>query len=680
MGYYFWRGHLRSHRPLKLTAVKTVFRHYPTTAQPIVGRQAELSLLTRALAECGHPRRHLHVHLYGPSGIGKTALVRAFAARVGVPCLTLVAGAGADPSGIRPPTTGPWVVIGDALGRSEQSRLIARASAHEALLVTAGRHPLAPALATQPHVTEVPLGGLKRSEADQLLTRLGVRRGHRQAIVRVAGGLPLGLVLGASSGHPGGFASRPRQAELARCVARITMDAPFASLTTAQRRAADLCRVALNTTPALLEVFLAGVSAPVIFSWLAAQSWTVASPTGVQPHPALRRALRWELEWRDPDGYTDIRRRLMAVNRDALLRPGSNPSAVRELFHLEGHGQLGPAVPLGGEADFWVDRSNESDRKAIAATVRRTSGSVAAQLCEAQLAAAPHTFLVMRGREGTVRAFMQLLPMTAADHVADPLVGSALRYVREHAPLRDDEEALVIRHFGQIADGAAINRTIIALHLHGLAEILGRPKTAVVIALMADDTAWRPMMSRGVVRVLPDLQLSLDGRDYKAIAFDFRRKSPRAWLEELALSETPRSSNMQILSREHFAGCVRDALKDFSVPLSLCGNKLLHSRLVVERAGHHSRFSVRLECLRTLLLDAVQELGTSHGNPQAFGAVWSTWIEPADNQRAAAAALSLPFSTYRRHLASGTESVIESLWPGELGRPNWANRAPPPQR
>jgi DNA-directed RNA polymerase specialized sigma24 family protein len=45
-----------------------------------------------------------------------------------------------------------------------------------------------------------------------------------------------------------------------------------------------------------------------------------------------------------------------------------------------------------------------------------------------------------------------------------------------------------------------------------------------------------------------------------------------------------------------------------------------------------------------------------------------TYLSPAPSQEAAAQALGLPFSTYRRHLAKAVDELTDRLWAGETGR------------
>ena len=81
---------------------------------------------------------------------------------------------------------------------------------------------------------------------------------------------------------------------------------------------------------------------------------------------------------------------------------------------------------------------------------------------------------------------------------------------------------------------------------------------------------------------------------------------------------------------------------------------------------------IRAHELRELLTEAVQTLADDPRAIKEYRAVHTTFFLPVPTQEAAAARLDLPFSTYRRHLARGTERICESLWDRELN----ANRLP----
>jgi hypothetical protein len=63
---------------------------------------------------------------------------------------------------------------------------------------------------------------------------------------------------------------------------------------------------------------------------------------------------------------------------------------------------------------------------------------------------------------------------------------------------------------------------------------------------------------------------------------------------------------------------------------------------------------------------AVEALGEHPRDDKLWRAVERTYVRPAATQERAAAALGLPFSTYRRHLTQGVDRVVAWLWDQEV--------------
>ena len=74
--------------------------------------------------------------------------------------------------------------------------------------------------------------------------------------------------------------------------------------------------------------------------------------------------------------------------------------------------------------------------------------------------------------------------------------------------------------------------------------------------------------------------------------------------------------------------------------------------------------------LVTLIHEGVDQLRLHPRDDKLVRAIDRTYLRPAANQEAAAEALSLPFSTYRRHLTDGVARLTELLWRQELAGGN----------
>jgi hypothetical protein len=154
-------------------------------------------------------------------------------------------------------------------------------------------------------------------------------------------------------------------------------------------------------------------------------------------------------------------------------------------------------------------------------------------------------------------------------------------------------------------------------------------------------------------------------------AHDFRKVPVDPWLElvtERALQQDftlppPNAAEALVLSQEEFGDAVRQALRDLHRPDLLGRNPLLRSRLVREYAEDGPADGVDLE---GLLSDAVDALREDPRDDKLFRVVERTFVRPAGTQEAAAEALGVPFSTYRRHLSQGVDRVVAWLWEREV--------------
>jgi hypothetical protein len=120
---------------------------------------------------------------------------------------------------------------------------------------------------------------------------------------------------------------------------------------------------------------------------------------------------------------------------------------------------------------------------------------------------------------------------------------------------------------------------------------------------------------------------------------------------------------MLVLSQPEFNDAVRQALRDLHRPDLLARNPLLRTRLVRDRAGSREPSAAVLEAL---VRAAVETLRDHPRDDKLLRAVDRTYVHPAATQERAAAALGLPFSTYRRHLTQGVDRVVSRLWDQEV--------------
>ena len=345
-------------------------------AARFVGRAEELARLEGLVGE--DPPVSV-VLLHGPGGVGKSALMRELARRVRAHGVTPVE---IEARGIAPLTEEldralepamtarrPLVLLDSwerlaVLDAHLRRHLLPRLPA-DALVVIASRD--APGRswfsAGWDHVVlDLPLGPLRRGEADALLALRGVTDpGRRAAAVAGAGGSALALALAADV--PADIPAGPDS------LLRRVLDSEPEGEGRAVLAVAALARV---TTPALLATVLPEVDATHWFAWLCEHAGAEPLGDGVTLHELVGRALRDDLRNRTPELERDLRRRLV----DALYARGAVDGLLGLTLDLQ-HLVEDPAIRWGFAWDpsgrLRIDSPRLGDPDAIAARSGRAA-------------------------------------------------------------------------------------------------------------------------------------------------------------------------------------------------------------------------------------------------------------------------------------------------------------------
>jgi TolB-like protein/Flp pilus assembly protein TadD len=120
-----------------------------------------------------------------------------------------------------------------------------------------------------------------------------------------------------------------------------------------------------------------------------------------------------------------------------------------------------------------------------------------------------------------------------------------------------------------------------------------------------------------------------------------------------------------LLIRSDFESAVKDALRHYTQIDLLAGNPLLCSRVLARSApGAQTPGSLRI-----FLVETARTLYASERDQKLYCVLDLTYFDPAPKQEAAADRLGLSFSTYRRHLTSAVDRLVEWLWQQEQAAP-----------
>lgn len=670
-----------------------------------VGRESEKTLLRSELLD---PRGSLILlHLYGPGGVGKTALLGEFAALAlehGFSPLPL------DARNLDPSPEGFLLALRMHLGLGANASPLEHLArerptlllldTYEALtpldgwlrevflpqlpetarVVLAGRNPLAAPWHADPGwrslFRSLSLRNLRPEESRDFLARRGIPEAQHGAVLEFTHGHPLALSLVADvlEGKQGlGFRPDSNPDVVRSLLERFVQQVP-SPLHRAALEASALVRV---TTEPLLGAALELDDAHEYFEWLRGLSFVESGPQGLFPHDLAREALDADLRWRNPDRYAELHRRVRGYYTKKLLesRGLEQQRALIDDVYLHRHNPMvKPFLEWGEFGSVYGEGGRPQDHAAVLEMVERHEGPQSAQVARRWLELQPQGLTVYRGQGHEPAGFMLRLELHAAaeaDLEADPATRAALAYARRQAPPRPGEAMILFRfwmsreHYQQVSPVQSL------IFIHAVQQYFAHPKLSWSFFPCASPEFWSPALGYMDIRRAPEADWELDGKRYGQFAHDWRALPVGAWLELLGQreldpqfgpeQEPERAVPVVVLSEPEFREAVKHALRDFTRPAALAHNPLLRSRLLRERTPEPVPAD-----LQALLREAAHGLEANPKDHKLYRALQRTYLEPAATQELAAELLDLPFSTYRRHLTQGIERVAEWLWQREL--------------
>ena len=668
-----------------------------------VGREAERARFAEAFA-AAEPAFHV-AHVYGPGGIGKTALLDEVARLAGAAGLHVGRVDGRDldasPEAFRGAAEAALAGAADGMRRvllvDTYERIegldewLRRRFAPELratdLLVLAGRHrPSAEWRARWGgEVAVVPLRNLAPAEARAYLDARGVPESAHGRILGFTHGHPLALTLAAERLLQAGAdaeAFDPSAAPdlLLDLVTRFVSGVPSA----AHRAALEGASVARSVTVPLLRRLLgAAPEAPepapdpdALFDWLRGLTFTESDATGVRLHDAVREAVEADLRWRDPaahEAFHRAARRAYGLRLRRALGPAARHQALADYADLyRTHPLAGPMLRRLREAWAEADLDGSGplrpgDAEAIAALVRRHEPAAEADAVAHWAGARPEGFEVFVGADGGVAGFLLTLPLDPDDPIdaeADPVAAAA--WARVAPRLRPGERGLLFRSWMDAAAHQGVSVVQSLVFARTVERYLTTEGLAASVLLTAAPELWAPVLAFAGLHRWPEAEAG--GAAPAAFGKDWRETPPGAWLDALAErtpSDAPAAPDpadaLVVLSEDAFGDAVRDALKAYARPHRLAANPLLRARLVRDRLVRDGGGDP-VEALRALIADAAAMLQDGPRDRPYHDALDATYLSPAPTQALAAERLDLPFSTYRRHLGRGVEHVAAALW------------------
>jgi DNA-binding winged helix-turn-helix (wHTH) protein len=529
----------------------------------LVGRSGELAVLLRMLEEDG-PRI---VYVHGIGGIGKSALLAAFAARARALGTVVIALDGRE---FEPSERGFLGAIGAALGDDAPTlesiserltsggrvailidtverlqlldtwlrRAFVPTLGEQVRLVVAGREPPVSAWRTTPGLGPIfrtlSLDSLREAASIELLTQYGVSEEKARSVNDFALGHPLSLVLAAST-----LAERPDldlSADAApRVVAELTrlflsdIDDPTT------RRVLEAACLVRRATVSLLGAMLPDVVPQDAFERLRALPFIEAGAEGLIVHETVQHAVAAELRAADPARSLALRRgawRRLRAEARASARTEVWRTTADTLYLIENPVVRDAFFPVGGR-HYSLEPARSEDGESVLEIAERHDDPAAAARIEGWWAREPGSFSVARDASGATVGFYCMFErdaVSAAALQADPVTREWCRHLHDD-PVPKGQRVLFIRRwlaseYGespspvQAACWLDIKRTYMEL----------RPHLRRVYLLLREVEPFADAALALGIRVVESAEVKLGSERYTSAMLDFGPGSVDGWI------------------------------------------------------------------------------------------------------------------------------------------------------
>jgi hypothetical protein len=656
------------------------------------GRADELALFSAVLADADRGRVYL---VYGPGGVGKTALLQEIARLcqpTGSRAVYIDAGEhGARPDAVMaalapamvaaPPGETKTILLVDGwdgvsiLDSWLRKTLVPLLPEH-LVLVLAQRNPPDRSWCAMPGwgtlVRPVPLENLSDAESRCLLDRLGTPPSRLDDALAFAHGQPLALRLVAEAlALAPDFAFEAGCSDVVQTLVRKLVD--FGT-TGPQRALLEAASAVRSVTEPLIEALFPGEDAHALFRWLARLAFVEASATGLHLHDLARDVIGADLRWRNPERWTAILERAYVYlgNKFTSSSGAASQRFGLEVLFLSRHAPwLGPSIDFGGNVRIRVELAQPSDYPALRALVAEKEGEESAELAAEWMRRQPDAVYTYSDDGPGPAGISIILTLDARSRKSvawDPGTAAAYRAISQlGGALRPGEVAHLGRHcFGR--DSYQDPSAYFLEHLSLMNRLqVTQPGIRYCLYVVAEPDRWAPQLEPLDLVPLVEGQFTVGGRSYGMFANSFLRILPMQFFRRsfAAITTGQRitpsaKAPLQRLERPELTTAVRNALRDLHEDRVFAENPLVDSRLVWVHVEKDDRVE-RTRVLRGLLLDSTRGM-----EPLLGTIVQRTYIDRVP-QKEVAYELRISWSSYRRALTRAVERIAEQLWEQEIG-------------
>ena len=625
------------------------------------GRGSELTFLDRCLSSDDPPASV--VHISGPGGIGKSALLREIGRRardLGIAVVVI------DGRELGPAPAALELALKDA---AECARPLVLIDSYEQMAAFDSflRRELLPELPDQSVVViagrgapdsgwftggwesltaRLDLSALGPADASRLLAARGLTDGRVPAIIEWAAGSPLALALAAdaATADPGwNAATTPDRPDLLRTLLHRLVETELQDV---RPSALGIALVARTTTPDLLRALLPAEEAEA--GWRQLSELTITEPigSGLMVHELARKALLADLRLRNPDLERDVRRRITDYLFSRAL--GGEQTLMIDMAHLVENPLLRWGFGWDDSVSFRIDPIRPTDAEAISEHPSREKNPTWLRLTNRYFEESPDRVAVARNADDEICGYLVCMSLVTAPAFAysDPLVGPWLEQARRDAGLGDSalwQAAVDFTGQGQVqamlgvagmlrcgAENPRFAYLPIDPRLPGaldFAQALGAKHFAELDARIGDAIVECHRLDYGPGGLFSFLRALIYG--------------------ELGL-QVPAEPQRPVADLE----TVREILKNFRVPRELARSPLAQGSTVQQRA----------EFVQKLVRQAArQAFGDSETEKLLYSVLVAGYLEPLRSHEEAASKLCLSRAAYFRRLRTAVERLAEHM-------------------
>ncbi len=537
----------------------------------LIGRAEEMTTLLRCLDE----ESPFVVQIHGIGGVGKSALLKAFAARAQeLGALVIVL----DSPLMEPTERGFLHELGHAIGIDTPSldevvdrleglgpRVFLVLETYELFrlmdtwlrqrfvpaltdnvrLILVGREPPTPGWLTAPEwqglFNSLPLGPLGHNDAVALLQGAGVSEKNSDRINRFAQGHPLTLKLAASAAleRPSLDLQDLAEHKVIQELSRLFL-VDVADSTT--REALEAASVVRRMTKSLLAAMLPESPAQETYDKLSALAFVDAMRDGLRVHDAVHEAIAASLRAADPSRYLEYRRSAWTQLRKEVRKASARElwRYTADMLYLIENPVVREAFFPSGSQRFAVEPARNEDQAAIHELTVQHECPDAARFLGHWWDRHPDTFHVVRGEDGsTVGYYCCFDPNTVdpADLQEDPILTLWWDHVREN-PVPGGQTVLFLRRWLSREHGEAPSPVQAACWLDVKRAYMElRPRLRRVYLTVVDLPAYAAAAVKLGFTPLTDTPVELNGTTYHTAVLDFGPSSVDGWLAGLVADE-----------------------------------------------------------------------------------------------------------------------------------------------